>query len=308
MRQLRRLFAVAMVLASASALADPNDFQLNQGPSGPTFLGNPTAGGPGYSPAANGNFRAFAKEFAAALSGYTLTGTHTLGYNGYAISAELGVANFSSDVTLPTEKVHSGAMLLPSLHVRKGLPWSMELGGRATWIEKSKMAAGTIEGRWAITEGYRMLPEVTLRAYGTKLFNAHDLNLWTAGTDLSVGKRFAIGGMVTLAPYVGWNLGFDHAATSALDFNPGRDETTTETSPTAALADTAPYASLAAAHNSHNRFYLGARFVGGAISIAAELSIANLGTIDEPDPAQAGSTSRSLPSLFTFSTALGLDF
>ena len=305
MRQLGRLFAIGTMLAGAAVLASPNDIHLVQ-------LGNPTTGGPAFSAAANGNFQAFVKEFAAGLSSYTLTGTHTLGYNGFAISAELGVVSFSEgtgsgEFTLPTEKKFSGPLLLPSVHVRKGLPWSMELGARATWIDKSQMAAGTLEGRWAITEGYRMLPEVTLRAYATKLFNARDLNLWTAGTDLSVGKRFAIGGMVTLSPYLGWNLGFDHGTTGRVDFNPSRTEAESETSAAAALQDTTPYANVAASHNRQSRFYLGARFVGGAISIAAEIGLTSMGSIDQPDPVSGG-TSRDLPSIFTFSTAFGLDF
>ena len=302
MRQLGRLLAVAVMLASTLALADPNDMHIAQ-------LGNPTPGGLSYSPAANGNFRAFAKEFAAGLTGYTLTATHTLGYNGFAISAELGVASFSDKVTLPTEKPFSGPLLLPSIHIRKGLPWSLELGGRVTWVDKSSMGAGTVEMRWAITEGYKVLPEVTLRGYAMKLFNAENFNLWGAGTDLSVGKRFAIGGMVTLSPYLGWNLGWSHASSSLLDFNPSRTEAESEVSPTAALANTGTYDEVTAGHNFSNRFYLGARFVGGVISIAAEISVTGNGSISAPDPnVPTPTTTRSLPSVVTFATAFGLEY
>jgi hypothetical protein len=310
MRQLGRLVAVGIVLAGAASLADPNDFVLNQ-------LGNPVPGGMNFSAAADGNFQAFAREFAAGLSGSTLTATHTLGYNGFAVAAELGVVNFSSgdptalkagEFVLPTEKKFSGPLLLPAVHFRKGLPWSLELGGKVTWIDKSQMTAGTLEGRWAITEGYKMLPEVTLRAYGTKLFNTKDFDLYTAGTDLTVGKRFALGGMVTLSPYIGWNLGFDHAASSRVDFNTARTQADSESSIDAALADTARYSGVAASDNHHNRWYLGARFVGGAVSLAAELSIASMGSLDSPDPATPGSASRDLPSVVTFSTALGLEY
>lgn len=301
MRQLRRLSVGVLLLVGAVASADSNDLVLGQ-------LGSPIPGGMNYSPAADGNFRAFAAELGSGLSSYTLTGTHTLGYNGFALEPELAVVSFGDSVQFPTEKPFSSPLLLPSLHVRKGLPWSLELGGRMAWVDKSHMAAGTLEGRWAITEGFRALPEVTLRVYGTHLFGAENFRLWGAGTDLSVGKRFAVGGMITLAPYAGWNLGWTHATSQMIDFNPGRTEAEAEATPTAQLVDTAAYTSVAASNNFHNRFYLGGRFVGGAFTLGAELSYTTLGAIDAPDPAVPGSTTRGLPSIVTFSTAIGFDF
>lgn len=300
MRQLRRLSAMALLLVGAIASADSNDLNIGA-------LGNPTPGGTNYSPAANGNFRAFAAELASGLTSYTLTATHTLGYNGFAVEPELAVVSFSDKVQFPTEKPFSSPLLLPSLHVRKGLPWSLELGGRVAWVDKSHMAAGTIEGRWAITEGFRSLPEVTLRIYGTHLFGASHMRLWTGGSDLSVGKRFAVGGMVTLAPYAGWNLGWTHASSELIDFNPSRTEAEAEATPTAQLQDSAAYQTVAASNNFHNRYYLGGRFVGGAFTLGAEVSITTLGSIDAPDPVTGGTT-RDLPSIFTFSTAIGFDF
>jgi hypothetical protein len=169
------------------------------------------------------------------------------------------------------------------------------------------MASGTLEGRWAITEGFKSLPEVTLRLYGTHLFGAENFRLWGAGSDLSVGKRFALGGMVTLAPYAGWNLGWTHATSQMLDFNAGRTDAEAQATPTAQLEDAAAYQSVAASDNFHNRFYAGARFVGGAFTLGAELSLTTLGNIDAPDP-ETGSSPRGLPSIFTISTAIGFDF
>lgn len=300
-KELGRLLVVAIGLSGAIALASPNDFHLID-------LGNPTPGAAMYSTAADGNFQAFASELGAALTSSTLTGTHTLGYNGFAVNAELNVVNFKKGFIMPTERPFSGPLLLPSIHFRKGLPWSLELGAKITWLDKSKMAAGTFEARWALTEGFKKLPEVTLRIYGTKLFNTPDFDLWSAGTDLSVGKRFAIGGMVTLAPYIGWNLGWTHATSNRVDFAPSRSEATFDATPASQLLDTSAFAPVTAAHNHHNRFYLGARFVGGIVSLAAEVSITGLGSIDQPDPSIPGSTQRDLPSIFAFSTTLGLDF
>ena len=222
-----RLFCVVAALLSATAVADPYDFQIFK-------LGNPSSSGVGFTDRANGNFRVFARQLAAAISSVNLSPPETLGHAGFAFSADLSVVSIAQDangndgIIWPTRSALGSPLLIPSVHVRKGLPFSFELGGRIGWLEQSRMAVGTIELKWAINEGFTYLPDIGITGRLTKLVNSRDFDLTVGGVDIGVGKQFALGGMVTVTPYVGWNLQFVGASTGPVDFNPQRSAAESE--------------------------------------------------------------------------------
>jgi len=296
MRTLCRWTAVASLLAAAGARADPNDFEL-------TRLGNPTPGGPGYRPDANGNFQAFGRSFGAAMSSANLMPPETLGHAGFSLTAELSTVRFSSGLLLPTERAQPTTLLMPGLHVRKGLPFSLELGTRVAWVEKSHMAAATGELKWAISEGFTYLPDLGLRAHVTRLLGARGMSLTTAGLDVGVGKQFPLGGMVTLTPYGGLDLVGVRARSAIVDFDPERSLESTLTSPSAVFDGTAAFAPLSFWSNVHPRFYAGVRFIGGVLQLGAEVSTSQMGSATVGDDEE-----RSIPGLLAFNTTLGLDF
>jgi hypothetical protein len=110
--------------------------------------------------------------------------------------------------------------------------------------------------------------------------------------------------MITLTPYGGWDLVFVGASTPRLvDFQDSRTESEAYASKFAQLTNSGVYRDVLPFENAHNRFYAGARFVGGVIQIITEVSASGLGnikvtTIDE----------RQLPPVLSFNVALGLDF
>jgi len=298
MKQLGRIAALGVLAAGGLAVASPNDFRLYH-------LGNPTVGGAAYNPSANANFRIFARELGAALTSINLMSPSTLGHNGFSVSGELSVVNFkATQFLMPTESAFSGPMLVPSLHVRKGLPFSFELGARAGWLDKSKMGVATVEGKWAINEGFSYLPDVGIRAHVSRLFNTRDFDLVATGLDLGVGKRFAFAGMMSLAPYLGWNLVWVGAFSNTVDFNPGRSYQDSVRTPTAQLQDTGVYNDVSLGSNSHNRFYLGVRFVAGVFQMGVEISYSALGQIHD----DGTGADRSVPSLLVVNSMLGVDF
>ena len=297
MKKLGRIAAVFLLAAAGAAVASPNDFQLYQ-------LGNPTPGGAGYSLSANANFRAFARELGAALTSADLMPPSTLGYAGFSLSSELSVVNFkSSQFLLPTASTFSGPLLVPSLHIRKGLPFSFEVGARAGWLGKSRMGVATVEGKWAINEGFTFLPDFGVRAHLTRLFNTRDFDLLATGLDLGVGKRFAFAGMMTLTPYAGWNLVGVSASSGIVDFNPGRSYQDSIRTSISQLQDTGVFDDVNIRSNSHHRFYGGLRLIAGALQIGAEISYSVLGRIHDDGTGM----DRSLPSLLTVNTLLGVD-
>jgi hypothetical protein len=279
-----------MLLAclSSAALASPNDFLIHQ-------LGNPREGGANFSEDANANFRTFVRELGAALTSVNLSPPETVGQTGFSATGELSVVTLrQSQFAFPTEAASTAPLLVPSLHVRKGLPFSLEVGGRAAWIEKSNMAAGTVELKWAFNEGFSYVPDVALRAFVTRLANARDFDLTAGGADFSLGKQFTLGGMSTLTPYAGWNLVWVGATSGTVDFRPDRTREESLGRKTAQLEDTAVFEPVAFMANRHNRFYGGARFIVGALQLGAEASYSSLGG--------------GLPPVLAYNATLGLDF
>ncbi len=298
------LFAAALLFTTAAA-ADQYDLRLYK-------LGNPAANDANGDPRAQENFRAFARTFGAALTSTTLGPPETLGHAAFAVNAELSVVQLDATrVRIPTVRQADGtpgidgALLLPSVHVRKGLPWSFELGTRVTWVEKSRMFAATGEVKWALNEGFAYLPDLGVRGHVTRLFNTPDLHLTTAGADLALGKQFAIGGMVTLTPYVGWNLVWVAAASNTVDFEPSRPRASHQRSPAAAFENSNVYGQLNLADNSHNRFYGGIRFIGGVLQLGAEYSLSQLPRI--PVTGEQGQFVE-VPDVSAFNFTVGLDF
>ncbi len=282
---------VAMVLGAA-AHADEYDLQISK-------LGNPDAGEAGFRATANADFQAFARAFSATLTSTNLMPPETLGHAAFNVSAELSVVSLPSDILVPTEGAQPGTVLVPSFHIRKGMPFSVELGARVGWVEKSRMVAATGEVKWAVNEGFTYLPDVGVRGHVTRLLGVRDFNLTAAGLDVGVGKQFPVGGMVTFTPYGGLDFTFVGAGSNTIDFNPERPYSdSVQDDSLAALDDTASYAPVKLSNNMTQRIYGGVRFIGGVLQLGAEISFTRLGSVED----------RSLPSVFTFNTSLGLDF
>ena len=294
----RRLWLLLGALTSTTALADAYDFAIYQ-------LGNPKAGGTGYTDGANANFRAFARRMGAAMTSTNLSPPETLGHSAFAISAELSVVDFgtaTASTDLPTRGPVTGALLLPSVHVRKGLPWSFELGVRAAWFEKSRMGFGTLELKWALNEGFTYLPDICVRGHVSKLLNSRDFDVTAGGLDLGIGKQFAIGGMVTLTPYVGWNLVFVGASSGNVDFNPSRSLADSD-APNAQFTDYYVFDSVLAATNTNNRFYGGFRFIAGVVMLGFEFSYTALGSFND---SKIGTV--VMPAVLAYNSTIGFDF
>ncbi len=298
----RRLWLVLGALWSTSALADAYDFRIYQ-------LGNPQS-----APAANANFRAFSRRLAAGITSANLSPPETLGHSAFAITADLSVVDFGEAKEaghIPTQQSITGPVLLPSIHVRKGLPWSFELGVRAAWFEKSRMGTGTLELKWALNEGFTYLPDICVRGSITKILNSRDFDVTAGGLDLGIGKQFAIAGMVTLTPYIGWNLVFVGASSNNVDFNPSRTLAEAD-APGAEFSNYYVFDSVLAANNTNNRFYGGFRFIAGVVQLGFEFSYTTLGSFNDSKIGTVDGTCQDrqvcMPPVLAYNSTVGFDF
>ncbi len=277
----------ALLSAGTARATSAEDFKIHQ-------LGNPSEA------AADMRFRLFVNQLGVALSGFNFSPAQTLGHSGFGVSLEYGVAKIDSAYWPRYSQSDSNFVFLPSLHVRKGLGFSFELDGRLTYLQNSRMAAGTLALKWALNEGFTYAPDFAVRGHVTKLFGATDFDLTTAGVDVGIGKEFGLGGVMTLTPYIGWNLLFVHATSRLIETEPTRDEATAMSEPLATLNY---FSTVDMADNFSHRFYGGLRFIfATAVEIGLEFSYTRISVSHDIE---------ELPSqmdVMTFGGKFGVDF
>lgn len=177
----------------------------------------------------NEKFGNFTKQLSAALAPKYHAPAETLGWSGWNMGLEFsindipggnqwsdafeGVERFDNlDLTNQKSDSAPGLLHTINMHVRKGLPFSTELGFNVAYILNSKMFVMGVEGKFAFVEGFTYAPDFAVRMNYSHLFNAADLDLDIFGWDLSVSKNFGIGGFLQLAPYTGYSLVYSVAS------------------------------------------------------------------------------------------------
>jgi hypothetical protein len=296
MRRLALLAAILAVSAARPARAESNDVDLTRlGPPDPTVWttilnanGAPTTNAQLYAAQSKQRFATLSTNLALALSSAVLQTAATTGYSGFAFDLEVANADVGADPigdssamkaygftanVWPTASSQPTSLLIPSIHVRKALPYSFEVGGRLLWVNSSNYYAAQGEAKWAINEGFEYVPDFAVRGAFTRLLGVKDWNLSSTDLDFLVSMRFAVKGVVSLTPYVAARFTFVNASTGAMDFAPCRGAGTTTTtcalatSPADLQSTTAAFPTFSA---SFYRTTFGLRFTSYALSLALE--------------------------------------
>lgn len=243
MRRLAYALAAVLAIAAApSARAEPLDLDLSRlgAPDEnvwvylATTVSDVSAGQAAtYAAESRRRFATLAAELGLALSSAVLQPASTTGHSGFAFDLEVAYvavgtkavgsappSGFTS-ATWPTRGAAPSALYLPSVHVRKGLPYSLELGGRIIYLNRSSYYAAQGEVKWAVNEGIDAAPDVALRAAYTRLFGQEDLSLGVTDLDLLISKRFGLNGVSAITPYLAARYTLLSASTGRIDFAPG---------------------------------------------------------------------------------------
>jgi hypothetical protein len=161
-----------------------------------------------------GDYETFLAEYAFGLAPNLLSPADTLGYSGFYVGVEgtltpriPGNASLWNKATAADG--YSGLMFVPKIHVRKGLPWSFEIGGTFSYLVQSEVVAIGGEIKWSLFEGYHNgwrggLPDVAVRGTVSRIIGLKDVDLTLVGVDGSISYTLEIGGTVTLTPYTGY--------------------------------------------------------------------------------------------------------
>ncbi|BDG04673.1 hypothetical protein [Anaeromyxobacter oryzae] len=214
-------------------------------------------------------FGILSSEMALAISSAILHPASTTGHSGFDFDLEaayVGVhpsiigsgATAASD--WPTHALTPHELFLPAFHVRKALPFSFELGGRMIYLSQSSYFAAQVEGKWALNEGFDVLPDLAVRFAWTQLFGQRDWDLGVGDVDLMISKRWGVNAVTSFTPYAAARFSLVRASTSVIQYQPTTDVTQ-------AMDTSAAFPRLSA---GYYRTTVGLRMTAYAVSMAAE--------------------------------------
>jgi len=239
-------------------------------------------------------FESLVGDFGQVIGAKFLAPAETLGEAGFAVGLVPSVSFIPSDEEHWEQGVEDGnppsALFTPQLMVRKGLPFSFELAGTMGHVAGSDMFTVGGHVKWALNEGFHKFPDVAARGTVSTLVGSQDLQMITAGWDVSVSKAFPVGGVLSLTPYGGYQQLHVWGWSRLLNVRP-QDPRAPQRDPTPNdMVDESfnPEFVFSNYHEAINRFFLGTRLNVWNVSLLVE------GTIGE--------------GVHQLNTSVGLDF
>jgi hypothetical protein len=148
----------------------------------------------------------------------------TLGEAGFAVNM------MTSWSLIPSSEPHwqdgiedrspPGSLFTGHLQVRKGLPLSFEIAGEMGYLFDSEMFTLGSHLKWALNEGFYYFPDVAVRGVVNTLAGSPEINLLSVGADVSMSKAFGISGVVSVVPYLGYQMLFAIGSSRLLNAYP----------------------------------------------------------------------------------------
>lgn len=182
----------------------------------PTFEGEPVR-----DPALlSSSLEELVTDIGTLVANKPLTPAGTLGWAGAEVDlsaqAHLTEAQSRGDTVGPWTRTHpdednAAFHLSPALSIRKGLPYSTEVGATMGWIGGSTTGFVGGWGRVAIVEGYKPAPDIAVKVGYSGYVGNPELDVGVFDVSLTVGSSWAVGskaGVHTgrVAPWVSLGL------------------------------------------------------------------------------------------------------
>lgn len=178
----------------------------------------------GYATGDDELFHQFAREFGQVMAPRPGAPAETLGQAGFGVKASTSLSAIPAGeeqwTTAAEGRNPAAALFTSQLQVRKGLPFSFELGGNLTHLGASQVFAMGADLRWALHEGYAYFPDIGARGSVNTVVGAPELNMVNAAWDISMSKSFGVGGVMSLTPYLGYQQLYTVASTRVLNAYP----------------------------------------------------------------------------------------
>lgn len=174
-------------------------------------------------------------------------------------------SNSSADYWTKAATNPESIITTQQVRIRKGLPYSMQLGGVVTSMSNSNLTAIGLELGISITDGYKNIPDIIFRPSIHTVLGNSQIDMFIIGADLGVSKAFGIAGIFSLQPWVAYSPVFTHVNTHQVALYPTDKSLRPVIARLAPLGD-ASHISDAISH----RMALGLRVVVTRVQIGAE--------------------------------------
>lgn len=170
------------------------------------------------------NFLEMSKEFTAVMAPMFLGEAETRGSSGFEIGLGYSFTkiNLNADYwsfSLNDEPVDSGVPPCYNgidLHVSKGFGFGLKLYGNMRYYIHTEMLSGGGGFEYAINEGIKMAPDISIGGGYNRLFGATDLNMQMVELRLKISKTFVVGYQVKLTPIIAYSHLFSWASSNRL--------------------------------------------------------------------------------------------
>lgn len=222
----RIVACVCVLLGTGVAHAGPRDFSL-------IGLGRPQSDE--LTDPAVARYRALATELGFVVGPRLLAGADSLGSAGFELAFALSYTGISAGSDYwqgtPEAPVFESAVTggttpsgfwAPTLQVRKGLPFSSDLGLSMAYLGGSSMLALGLDLKVGLFESYlpRYVPDVALRAAVGHLVGAPELTQTTLEFDLLASYTFVVKGAFRVTPSLGLGRMMIRTSSGVLDETP----------------------------------------------------------------------------------------
>lgn len=151
---------------------------------------------------AQGEFKDLSKEVGLIISYVPLAPAEPLGVLGFDMGVEVTGVKISAGSSFWEKAVADGKppdyVILPKIHVQKGLPFGIDLGAIYAVAPGTNISLYGGEIKWAFLKGSIVSPAAAVRGSYTTLAGVDDLDATTYGLDASISKGFG-----PLTPYAG---------------------------------------------------------------------------------------------------------
>ncbi|NUN15984.1 MAG: hypothetical protein HUU55_20345 [Myxococcales bacterium] len=205
---------IFLLVSHATSAADTFDIEFNR-------LGTATVEGNDVNVRLNQvHFDNVVRDLGVAMAPKFMGPASTLGALGFEVGFELSWTDINETSTYWKNAVDSpdSTMQTMQIHLRKGLPFSLEVGGTITHLFNSELWGVGLDVKFAMLEGFRSLPDFAIRGNIHTILGANDINILLSGGDAVLSKEFGIGGVLRVAPYIGYNLVYIHGSSHAITF------------------------------------------------------------------------------------------
>lgn len=148
------------------------------------------------------DYKQIIKELGVAVGSRVALPANTLGARGFELSLDstfnFHIFNGAEEGVSPWSRVHTAEdpgqfLYQPGLTVRKGLPFSIEVGMGGRWIGQSRQGVVTGFARVALVEGYHPYPDVTVHIGGSGYVGNAQLEMGVFDAGITLGTRAALG-------------------------------------------------------------------------------------------------------------------